>query len=289
MQTFRVSHVAAFARWREEEDSDVDWLINQIISNQDTEPLWRGTAFHKALETIKDGWEGTEIVSGDYRFVFTVDVAISLPETRELRKGKDYGGIVVSGQADGIGGKIIIDHKTTSHFDAENYLEGWQHKFYLDIFEADQFTWYAWEMKEITEGSHEYEVFGFHQMTQYRYPGLEKDCRDLALDFKRFADRYLGSYSFKPEECAHAPEPPKRESDASREFGMVACKGSNVIGVGYKDGVLRVCFAGKEGPRFWRYAGVPADEFVKLSRSPYPDRLFTTNVRNKFKGQAEAA
>ena len=81
----------------------------------------------------------------------------------------------------------------------------------------------------------------------------------------------------------------KSESDASREFGMVACKGSNVIGVGYKDGVLRVCFAGKDGPRFWRYPGVPADEFVKLSRSPYPDRLFTTNVRNKFKGQAEAA
>src|SRR6185312_11856244 len=113
----------------------------------------KGTAFHRALETIRDGFEGTEVSALGYRFVFTCDVTISLPETRETRRGKDYGGIIVSGQADGIGGKSIIDHKSTAHFDAEKYLEGWQHKFYLDIFEADRFDWYVWEMKEIEEGS----------------------------------------------------------------------------------------------------------------------------------------
>ena len=320
MATFRVSHLAAFARWRDDEESDVDWLINDIIRSEETEPMRRGTAFHKALETIKDGWEGTEITSGEYRFVFTVDVAISLPQTRETRRSKDYGGIVVSGQADGIGGKIIIDHKTTSHFDAENYLEGWQHKFYLDIFEADRFDWYGWEMKKIEPefdphgqdhmGEENidltvYEVFGFHQLTQYRYPGLEKDCADLAADFKKFADRYLGSYTFKPDGDSPRATVPlgsvgtrtdvtsqlkaSLELGASKEFGMVATKGTNVIGVGYKDGVLRVCFAGKDGPKFWRYRDVPAAEFVKFGRSPFPDRLFSTNIRNKFKGEAEVA
>ena len=197
VQTFRVSHVAAFARWREDEDSGVDWLINDIIRSEETEAMRKGTAFHKALETIRDGWEGTEISSGGYSFVFAVDVAISLPKTRETRRGKDYGGIIVSGQADAMGGKVIVDHKTTAHFDAENYLEGWQHKFYLDIFGADRFDWYVWEMDEIDAKT--YEVFGFHQLSQYRYPELERDCRELALDFKRFADKYLASYNFQPE------------------------------------------------------------------------------------------
>lgn len=194
--TFRVSHLAAFARWRDDEESDVDWLINQIRSGEETEQMRKGTAFHKALETITDGWEGYEISAMGYRFVFTVDVEISLPKTRELRRQKDYGGLIVSGQADGLGGKSIIDHKTTAKFDAENYLDGWQHKFYLDIFEADRFEWFAWEMSEIEPGA--YEVFGFHRLTQYRYPELEQDCRRLAMDFKDFAARYLPDYSFDP-------------------------------------------------------------------------------------------
>lgn len=275
--TFRVSHLAAYARWMADSDSDdVGWLISQIRSHEETEAMRKGTAFHKALETIKDGWEGTEIQSGEYRFVFTVDVAISLPETRELRKGKDYGGIVVSGQADGLGGKEIIDHKSTQRFDAEKYLEGQQWRFYLDIFEADKFTWFVWEMKEIgDEGSHVYEVFGFHQLTQYRYPELQADCRELALDFKGFADRYLQGYSFQPE-CATAPEPPKPE------WQMFATRGRNLIAVGWKEGVLRCAFAGKDGAKFYCYDGVPEAEFVKLKNSPFPDRLFSTNCKGKY-------
>lgn len=281
-QTFRVSHVSAFARWRDDEESDVGWLISQIRSDEETEAMRKGTAFHKALETIADGWEGTEIRSGEYRFVFTCDVEIALPRTRELRRGKDYGGIIISGQADGIGGRAIIDHKTTSHFDSEKYLESWQHKFYLDIFDGDQFTWYGWEMKEIEEGSKAYEVFGFHKLTQYRYPGLEEDCRRLALDFKAFAERYIPDYTFAPE-CVRAPEPPKPQ------FKMFATRGTNLIAVGWENGTLRCAFAGKDGARFYRYSGVPEAEKEKLLKSPYPDRLFTTNIKGKFPVEAEAA
>lgn len=279
VQTFRVSHLAAFARWRADEESeDVGWLVNQIRSNEETETMRKGTAFHKALENIRDGFEGAEIRSGEYRFVFTVDITISLPHTRELRRGKDYGGIIVSGQADGLGAKQIIDHKSTARFDAEKYLEGQQWRYYLDIFEADQFTWYAWEMKEID--AKVYEVFGFHQLSQYRYPELERDCRELALDFKRFADRYLPDYSFRPDErCVRAPEPP--------QFAMLATKGTNVIGVGWKDGVLRVAFAGKTGPRFGRYKGVPRTEAEKLVRSPFPDKLFTQIIKGKYEYESE--
>lgn len=201
MQTFRVSHVAAFARWRDDQDADeVGWLINQIRSNEETEAMRKGTAFHKALETIPDEWEGSELSALGYTFVFTADVEISLPKTREVRNSKDYGGIVVSGQADLLGGREIKDHKSTARFEAEKYLEGWQWRYYLDIFGADAFTWLVWEMDEIQPLT--YEVFGFHQLTQYRYPELERDCRDLALDFKRFADRFIPDYNFVPEAAA---------------------------------------------------------------------------------------
>lgn len=62
---------------------------------------------------------------------------------------------------------------------------------------------------------------------------------------------------------------------------MFAIKGRNVIAAGWKNGVLRVAFAGKGGAKFWLYKGVPEAEFEKLRRVPYPDKLFTTNIKNK--------
>jgi hypothetical protein len=69
---------------------------------------------------------------------------------------------------------------------------GWQHKYYLDIFKADVFTWNVWEMKEIEDAV--YEVFALHSLTQYRYPELEKDCTALALEFKEFADKWIPEF-----------------------------------------------------------------------------------------------
>jgi hypothetical protein len=282
VQTFRVSHLAAYARWREDEESDVGWLISQIRTDEPSEAMLKGTAFHRALETIKDGWEGHEVSALGYKFLFTCDVEISLPQTRETRRAKDYGGIIVSGQADAIGGKIIIDHKTTSRFDAENYLEGWQHKFYLDIFEADRFDWYCWVMEEIKEDSKEYEVFEFHQLSQYRYPELERDCRELALDFKRFAARYLPDYNFQPHQEKCEPKP---------EWKMSAVKGLNLVGVGWRDGILRCAFAGKyNGAKFYQFAGVPEEIKDDLLRNPYPEtRWAYLKQKHGFKGTAEAA
>lgn len=77
-------------------------------------------------------------------------------------------------------------------------------------------------------------------------------------------------------ECVRAPE-----------FKMHACKGANLIGVGWENGTLRCAFASKTGLRYYRYFDVPEAEFEKLRKSPYPDRLFTTNIKNKFKGERD--
>lgn len=215
--TYRVSHLAAYARWKATEGEGIGWLYDSIFTSESTEAMSRGTAFHSALEKAAEGNYSTVEGMG-YTFAFTCDAEIVLPKTREIRQSKDYGGILVSGQCDGIEGKRIIDHKTVSQFDAEYHLGGWQHRFYLDIFEADRFDWHIWEVAEMkikcqcpnagceedaglvdfcpVHGLQEYrittkpyEVYAHHVLTQYTYPGLESDCRELAQEFRDFAAR----------------------------------------------------------------------------------------------------
>jgi hypothetical protein len=185
--TWRVSNLAAYARWKALEGEDIGWLAKSIFSEESTEAMSRGTAFHAALEKIQTG-DYTTVEANGCTFAFTCDVELALPKTREIRRGKDYGGIIVSGQCDGIEGRRIIDHKTVQQFDAEYHLAGWQHRFYLDIFEAERFDWHIWEVGELKEPK-AFEVYAHHLLTQYRYPDLEADCRALALEFRDFARR----------------------------------------------------------------------------------------------------
>jgi len=209
MITARVSHVSAFARWKNDEDASIDFLINDILSDKPSEAMLKGTAFHKFLEHAQAGESEQAQVDG-YTFIFAGDFNLYLPRMREWRKGKDYGGIIVSGQVDAIEHKTIYDHKTTERFDAEKYLESWQHRFYLDIFEADRFVWNVWEMKHLGEttsiqdaleaeattggvvgSSQSYEVRALHQLEQFRYPAMEQDCTELALEYLAFARKYM--------------------------------------------------------------------------------------------------
>lgn len=190
MLTARVSHIAAFKRWKEDEESSVDWLINSILSNEETEAMAKGTAFHKFMEHAVTGQEIDHCTVDGYTFSFTGDFQVYLPPMRELRRNKDYGGIIVSGQCDGLIGKTIIDHKSTERFDAEKYLTGAQWMFYLDIFNADRFVWNVWEMNELKEPK-SYGVHHLHPLTQYRYPSLHADCVAMAQEYRDFALKYL--------------------------------------------------------------------------------------------------
>ena len=190
MTTARVSHLAAFARWKADEDLDVGWLIDYIRNDHPTEEMLKGTAFHKFLEHAQSGSE-TEIASQDgYTFAFVGDFNLYLPPMREVRRQKQYGEVVVSGQVDAHIGKTIYDHKTTQRFDAERYLTGWQWRYYLDIFDADRFVWNVWEMNKLDEEK-AYGVNALHTLEQYRYPELGDDCYRLAQEFGEFARRYL--------------------------------------------------------------------------------------------------
>lgn len=183
----RVSNIEAYRRWREDDQSTVDDLIRFITVDEPTDAMKAGTAFHKAIELAQDG-EHEVFEAEGYRFILP-DAEIALPSIRELRGYKRYGVLTVTGQVDGLENGVVIDHKTTSRFDAERYLDGCQWKFYLDIFEADIFRWYVFEIREAEPLV--YKVSEPHILTAYRYPELHEHCAALADEYLEFARAHL--------------------------------------------------------------------------------------------------
>lgn len=185
---FRVSQAEVFRCWLEDSDAEMGWVLNELTRDEPNEAMLRGTAFHKALELATDGTVD-QVESNGYTFLIDCDISLSLPPTREIRLRKNYGGIFISGQVDGIFGNTVIDHKTTSQFDAERYFAGYQWRYYLDIFRSNTFRWNVFEMKE--EEPMVYRVKQLHVLEQFRYPELEQDCRELAYKLRDFARQHL--------------------------------------------------------------------------------------------------
>ena len=186
----RVSNLESFRRWREDEEQSVDDLIWWITASVPSEPMLAGTAFHKALELAKPGDYDTLYANG-YTFHLP-EGTLALPEIRELRASALYGALRVSGQVDGLWGKRVEDHKTTSRFDPERYLAGYQWRYYLDIFGADVFRWNVFEIHEVKPLV--YQVADVQTLEAYRYPGMHEDCARLAADFYEFARVHLPGY-----------------------------------------------------------------------------------------------
>jgi hypothetical protein len=187
MNLWRVSMVESFRRWEADEEADTDRLLADLRGEGEaSERMRAGTAFHKALEL---GLSGETIQVNGYTFHIRDDIALALPEIRELRGYRTYvvdgEPIVITGQVDGIDGVAIYDHKTTGRFDAERYFEGYQWRLYLDIFGADVFRWNVFEVAD-TEDPMVWEVLSLHLLVQYRYPKLGEDCQNLVQRFARF-------------------------------------------------------------------------------------------------------
>lgn len=183
----RVSHVEAFRRWREDEESSVEDLVRQITVDEPSEAMLAGTAFHRALEWAEFG-EHARLEANGYTFQLASGI-LELPNIREMRAYKRYGDLTVTGQVDGLHGGIVIDHKTTRKADPERYLLGAQWKFYLDLFEANTFRWHLFEIKEMAP--QEYWVEAPQILTAHRYPEMPDYCAVLASDFLAFAREHL--------------------------------------------------------------------------------------------------
>lgn len=194
MMLARVSNIEAYRQWKNwqplfegQDEPTVEDLVRFITADEPSEDMLAGTAFHKAMELAADGSHDTFEANG-YRFLLP-DAEMNLPATREMRAYGVYGGLTVTGQVDGVEGRIVTDHKTTGKFDPERYLNGCQWKFYLDLFGADEFRWNVFVIKELEERV--YSVAAPQVLTVRRYPELRHDCEALAADYLAFAKQHL--------------------------------------------------------------------------------------------------
>jgi hypothetical protein len=198
-----VTSLDKYAAYLGDEEFPLEVLLRELRGEiPPTHPMERGHAFAKAMEQLhNDNAECTMLVAEGHAFAFTCDVELEVWPRRELKAEKDYGGIVVSARCDRLHGTVIADDKTTSHFSGdagvEKYIDKKQWRYYLDIFGAQEFVWHIWETREIDINEpkdypgikYAWEIFNHHVIRNYRYPELEVECRDFALEFKDFAER----------------------------------------------------------------------------------------------------
>lgn len=193
--SWRVSNVEAFRKFEQDEEADPQEFIQELLHGFPSSPaMLAGTAFHKALELIDQDGSVMALEAEGHTFTFVGEFEISLTPIRELRASKTYivdgKPIVISGQVDGIEGLRIDDHKTTSRFDPDRYLSGYQWRLYLDIFGANAFRWNVFEISE-TDEPYFYEVRAQHTLEQFRYPTLGTDCQAMVERFARFVRDYV--------------------------------------------------------------------------------------------------
>lgn len=192
---FRVSHLEDFRKFEQDEDYPFGVFMNRLMGKESaSEAMIAGTVFHKFLEFLEDGateFENCEIQG--FKFIFENDFLFSLKDLKEIRLSKKYDCfgkmLTVSGCVDVLDNLTIEDHKTTSSFDPDRYIEGYQWRFYLDIFKANRFIWNVFEMREDSKTPKTYHVTKLHTLEQYRYPGLESDCQALVEQFSKFLER----------------------------------------------------------------------------------------------------
>lgn len=151
-----------------------------------------GTAFHKAIETAEPG-EHKGLSADGYTFAFNTDAEIDLPVIREIKLTRLYlvddVEVTLVGKVDAIHGKRIDDHKLTATFDAEKYLDSYQWRIYLEIFEADEFRWNVFEAKD--EQPDYYVIRNVHRLPASRYPGMGEDVEREVRRFVGFAREHL--------------------------------------------------------------------------------------------------
>ena len=188
-----VSNLELYRMWRASDDLDLPWLLRRLSGEEpQTEAMAAGEALHQALERSTLGETG-QLWTADYRFYFKCDCSVELPQARELRVQKEYGDLVVRGRVDALIGKRVIDYKTTSHWDPDRLMAGYQWRYYLDMLDADEFSWQVFVMSQFGDFAeagrlvHAYEIYQVHELSQRRYDDLEHDCDKLAQDFLAFA------------------------------------------------------------------------------------------------------
>ena len=190
-----VTAIDSYMYFLSQENMTVEELLVRLRGEEPPNTQMRiGSALHKALENAQVG-SVSYLDADGYRFLIQPNVELELPALREFKLEGEYQisdslSIELVGKVDAFHGNTVWDHKSTGRFNADRLLEGYQWRFYLDLTGADVFQWNVFEVDQENwsqlDGLTAFNVFGFHTLRQYRYKGMEQDCRDKLKEFAGF-------------------------------------------------------------------------------------------------------
>lgn len=204
MRTF-VTDLDSFAFYQRSESMELDEILARLRREEPaTDAMRMGTALHHVLEHAQPGDTLDEFEHDGFRFAFMFDEEVALPPVRELRGRKTYDidGVEVElrGKVDGLDGRTIWDHKLTKTFDVEKYVDAWQWRAYLSIFDCDHMR-YSIFIRGAAKDDKPIPLKDFHALDFYRYPEMESDLMGALREYVNFAKVHLPE-KFKGEGAA---------------------------------------------------------------------------------------
>ena len=192
MNNLRISitDIDQYLYWRDSEQSIEELMSRLRREGPETEAMRAGTAFHKALELAEEGTL-SHLEADGYQFLMSPvdEIEIKLPPLRELKVEREFLidstlTVTLVGKVDALFGNTVYDHKTTGRLDLDRYMDSFQWRMYLNQLGADTFQYNIFETSEIDY--HCYNIVGYHEFRQYRYPDLARDCRFMLHEFLDF-------------------------------------------------------------------------------------------------------
>lgn len=175
---------------------DADWMAEADLLATirgdvvQTPAMALGIAFENVLMAPEAYRVAGGYVSGDYSFA---DAVMGEPLSRVDRRGVfqvktqgPYADLNVVAKADQVLGARIQEWKTTcGSFDIDKYLDAYQWRYELDLFQAASVTYHVFLLDD--HGNGVVELRGTESFTVYPYPHLHEDCVELAREFSAYA------------------------------------------------------------------------------------------------------
>ena len=187
-----VTDIDQYRYYRQSEGMELSALLSRLRKDGPPSKAMRvGIALHSALENSTAG-DYASLSADGYSFTCDENIGIALPGRREEKRTKLYHvrghEVTLVGKVDCVTDRRVTDHKTTSRYDPEKLWDGYQWRFYLDMWGVHEFQWNVFVLAGVDS---EYTIKEYHELTQYRYPDIVADCAQALAEFVEFAEEHL--------------------------------------------------------------------------------------------------
>jgi hypothetical protein len=187
-----VTDLESYRYWKDSDD-DFDVLLTRLRGEEPPgQNMLASRAFHKLLETTKEGDEFFATTIDGYRFDFAIDDAVARPVCCELKAevpiATPSGPVTLVGKVDGLTGLVVNDYKLTERFEAERYTDSLQWRAYLMMFSARYFVYDVFVCRYDPDRVY---VNDYHRLSFCAYPGMAEDVTRAVVELAAIVAQHV--------------------------------------------------------------------------------------------------